>query len=210
MKIKVAATQMACTWETEENINKATNLIKQAADKGANIILLQELFQTPYFCIQYDEDIFKLAENFENNNFQEAEKSLLKLNSENQSGYFMLSLFALADISLKKGNFQLMEKYYKSIIENKDFDKFYRDLALINLTINSKKIDKNIKLKELQPILTSPSKLQSYAAELEILYLFDVGKVNLAKDKLDKLLKRPDVKNNQKNRLSVIKRVFLN
>ena len=67
MKIKVAATQMTCTWETEENINKATNLIKQAADKGANIILLQELFQTPYFCIQYDEDIFKLAQSFENN-----------------------------------------------------------------------------------------------------------------------------------------------
>ena len=67
MKIKVAATQMACTWETEENITKATKLIKQAADEGANIILLQELFQTPYFCIQYDENIFKLAQNFENN-----------------------------------------------------------------------------------------------------------------------------------------------
>ena len=67
MKIKVAATQMTCSWETEENIYKATNLIKQAADKGANIILLQELFQTPYFCIQYDEDIFKLAQSFENN-----------------------------------------------------------------------------------------------------------------------------------------------
>jgi len=67
MKIKIAATQMTCTWETEENITKATKLIKQAADEGANIILLQELFQTPYFCIQYDEDIFKLAQNFENN-----------------------------------------------------------------------------------------------------------------------------------------------
>ena len=78
----------------------------------------------------------------EKKNFSEAEKSLLKLNSENQSGYFMLSLFALADISYKKGNFQLMEKYYKSIIENKDFDKFYRDLALINLIINSKKSTK--------------------------------------------------------------------
>ena len=67
MKIKVAATQMSCTWEIESNIDKATNLIKKAANKGANIILLQELFQTPYFCIQYDEDIFKLAQNYENN-----------------------------------------------------------------------------------------------------------------------------------------------
>ena len=75
MKIKVAATQMTCTWETEENITKATKLIKQAADEGANIILLQELFQTPYFCIQYDEKIFKLAQPFENN-------SLIKKMSE--------------------------------------------------------------------------------------------------------------------------------
>ena len=35
--------------------------------KRQNIILLQELFQTPYFCIQYDEEIFKLAQTFENN-----------------------------------------------------------------------------------------------------------------------------------------------
>ncbi len=67
MKIKVAATQMSCSWEIEENISKAKKLIDQAAKKGANIILLQELFQTPYFCIQYDEEIFKLAQTFENN-----------------------------------------------------------------------------------------------------------------------------------------------
>ena len=78
MKIKVAATQMTCTWETEENITKATKLIKQAADEGANIILLQELFQTPYFCIQYDEDIFKLAQNFENNKILKQMSELAK------------------------------------------------------------------------------------------------------------------------------------
>ena len=67
MKIKVAASQMSCSWEIEENISKAKILIDKAAKKGANIILLQELFQTPYFCIQYDEEIFKLAQTFENN-----------------------------------------------------------------------------------------------------------------------------------------------
>ena len=66
MKIKVAATQMSCTWEIEENISKAKKLIYEAAKEGANIILLQELFQTPYFCIQYDEEIFKLAQTYEN------------------------------------------------------------------------------------------------------------------------------------------------
>jgi len=78
MKIKVAATQMTCTWKTEENITKATKLIKQAADEGANIILLQELFQTPYFCIQYDENIFKLAQNFENNKILKQMSELAK------------------------------------------------------------------------------------------------------------------------------------
>ena len=78
MKIKVAATQMTCTWETEENITNATKLIKQAADEGANIILLQELFQTPYFCIQYDENIFKLAQNFENNKILKQMSELAK------------------------------------------------------------------------------------------------------------------------------------
>ena len=67
MKIKVAATQMSCTWKIEDNISKAKDLIDKAAKKGANIILLQELFQSPYFCIEYDEKIFKIAQTFENN-----------------------------------------------------------------------------------------------------------------------------------------------
>ena len=66
MKIKVAATQMSCSWELDENIEKAKKIINLAAADGANIILLQELFQSPYFCIQYDEKIFELAQSFEN------------------------------------------------------------------------------------------------------------------------------------------------
>ena len=46
---------------------KAKKIIHDASDQGANIILLQELFQTPYFCIQYDEKIFRLAQPYENN-----------------------------------------------------------------------------------------------------------------------------------------------
>jgi len=66
-KVKVAATQMSCSWEIEENITKAKKIINDAANKGANIILLQELFQTPYFCIEYDEGIFRLAKPFDDN-----------------------------------------------------------------------------------------------------------------------------------------------
>ena len=78
MKIKVAATQMSCSWKIEENLSNAVNLIQQAAKKGANIILLQELFQTPYFCIQYDEEIFKYAQTYENNKILEQFAKLAK------------------------------------------------------------------------------------------------------------------------------------
>ena len=67
MKVTVAATQMTCSWEIEENISKAKKIINDAANKEANIILLQELFQTPYFCIEYDEKIFRLAKPFKDN-----------------------------------------------------------------------------------------------------------------------------------------------
>ncbi|MDR3542538.1 MAG: N-carbamoylputrescine amidase [Desulfosporosinus sp.] len=46
----VAATQMSCSSSIEENIEKADVLVRDAASKGAQIILLQELFETPYFC----------------------------------------------------------------------------------------------------------------------------------------------------------------
>jgi N-carbamoylputrescine amidase len=55
MKVKIAATQMSCSWQLNENIEKAKRIVVQAAEDGANIILLQELFQSPYFCIEYDE-----------------------------------------------------------------------------------------------------------------------------------------------------------
>ena len=49
-EVTVAATQMACSENIDENIDKAENLIQQAAKQGAQIILLQELFLPPYFC----------------------------------------------------------------------------------------------------------------------------------------------------------------
>jgi N-carbamoylputrescine amidase len=61
MNVTVAATQMACTWDIKQNIEKATNIIHKAADLGAEIILLQELFETPYFCIDTKNEHFDLA-----------------------------------------------------------------------------------------------------------------------------------------------------
>ena len=48
--VKVAATQMTGGWDVAENIAKAEALVREAAAQGANIILLQELFERNYFC----------------------------------------------------------------------------------------------------------------------------------------------------------------
>jgi N-carbamoylputrescine amidase len=46
----VAATQFACSWDRDANVATAEKLIREAAGQGAQIILIQELFETPYFC----------------------------------------------------------------------------------------------------------------------------------------------------------------
>jgi N-carbamoylputrescine amidase len=59
--ITVAATQMACGPNAEQNIQRAEKLVRQAAAKGAKIILIQELFETPYFCQDEIHAFFSLA-----------------------------------------------------------------------------------------------------------------------------------------------------
>ena len=49
-KVTVAATQMACDWNIDENVARAERLVREAAARGANIVLIQELFEAPYFC----------------------------------------------------------------------------------------------------------------------------------------------------------------
>ena len=61
MQVTVACTQMHCSWELEANVARAEALVHQAADEGAQIILLQELFETPYFCIDEQDKHFDLA-----------------------------------------------------------------------------------------------------------------------------------------------------
>lgn len=65
--VTVAATQMACSWNTEANLAKAEQLVREAAAKGAQIILIQELFETPYFCQKPNVDYMLLATSIENN-----------------------------------------------------------------------------------------------------------------------------------------------
>ena len=60
--VNVGIVQMACTSNPKENLDKAISKIREAASKGAQIICLQELFTSLYFCDVEDYDNFKLAE----------------------------------------------------------------------------------------------------------------------------------------------------
>ena len=65
--LNLAVTQMACTWDINANLDKAEALVREAAGKGANLVLLQELFEAPYFCSEQNPLHLELAEPFENN-----------------------------------------------------------------------------------------------------------------------------------------------
>jgi len=66
-EVTFAATQMACSKNSKDNIDKAVNIIESAAKKGANVVLIQELFETQYFCKDQKEELFELAKPFEDN-----------------------------------------------------------------------------------------------------------------------------------------------
>lgn len=62
MKVKVGLVQMSCVKDKETNIRKAEAEIRKAANSGANIVCLQELFSSLYFCDVEDYANFDLAE----------------------------------------------------------------------------------------------------------------------------------------------------
>ena len=66
-RVTVAATQMACSWDIEANLARAEGLVREAAGQGANVVLLQELFATPYFCPDQKQEHFALAQPAEGN-----------------------------------------------------------------------------------------------------------------------------------------------
>jgi len=60
--ISVAAVQLACSWDLPANLERAELLVRAAHAQGAQIILLPELFASPYFCIDQDVRHLRLAQ----------------------------------------------------------------------------------------------------------------------------------------------------
>ncbi len=63
--VTVAATQMAMSWDLPANLDRAERLVRQAHERGARLILLSELFATPYFCQDQMAAFFDLAAPFQ-------------------------------------------------------------------------------------------------------------------------------------------------
>ena len=83
--VTVAAVQMKCSTHVEENIAKADALVREAAEKGAQIILLPELFERQYFCQERRYEYYEFAKEVnEKEMFSRQEEDCPKDELENQ------------------------------------------------------------------------------------------------------------------------------
>lgn len=117
-KVTVAATQMKCTWDREETLKKADTLVREAAAKGANIVLLQELFETPYFCKTHNFEHLALAATLEENpavaHFQKVARELdlvIPVSFFEKAGNTAFNTVAVID-----ANGEILGKYRKTHI----------------------------------------------------------------------------------------------
>lgn len=145
-KVKVAAIQMKCCYDENvidkvlanketinenkaENIKKAETKIREAANAGANIILLPELFEHPYFCQERNYDFYDLATTVEDNmavnHFKEIAKELkvvLPICFYERDGNIFYNSVAIID-----GDGSVLGIYRKTHIPDDHFyqEKFY-------------------------------------------------------------------------------------
>ena len=74
MKIKVALIQMSCEIDIKHNIDKAASLVNKAADEGAHIVCLQELYSSRYFPQTVDVKHYDLASPLPNESIEVMQK----------------------------------------------------------------------------------------------------------------------------------------
>ncbi len=103
---RIAITQMECGWDSAANLDRAEELVREAAAKGANIILLQELFANVYFCPEQKKDYFTYAHAAEDHPFLGRFSALAKelgvvcpisFFEKNQNAYFNSVMMIDAD-----------------------------------------------------------------------------------------------------------------
>ena len=116
--VNFAAAQFACSWDRAANVAKAKEAVRAAAAKGANVVLIQELFETPYFCQDQSPDHFKLAAPYEGNRLiaEMAELArelgiVLPVSFFERAGYAHFNSLAMVD-----GDGRVLGRYRKSHI----------------------------------------------------------------------------------------------
>lgn len=127
--VKVAAIQMNCTTDPKENIAHAERLVREAAEKGANIILLPELFERQYFCQERRYEYYGFAKSVEAN---EAVKHFRKIAAELQvvmpiSFYEQDEMLLFNSIAMIDADGSLLGVYRKTHIPDDHYyqEKFY-------------------------------------------------------------------------------------
>lgn len=128
-KISVAAIQMSIPETRELSIEKADMYVRQAAEKGANVILLPELFETWYFCQERRYESYNLAlpvgENPAVKHFSAVAKELgvvLPISFYEQDGNVLYNSVAMID-----ADGEILGVYRKTHIPDDHFyqEKFY-------------------------------------------------------------------------------------
>lgn len=127
-KIKVAAIQMQCCENVADNITTAERLVCQAAEKGANLVLLPELFERPYFCQERRYDFYEYAKSVEENDavcrFQKVSQELklvMPISFYEKDGNVLYNSIAMLDCG------KLLGVYRKTHIPDDHYyqEKFY-------------------------------------------------------------------------------------
>ena len=156
------------------------------------------------------EKYFQALEKLEDKNYSESHNLFLKNSQNDKSGYGTLSLFGLAESNYQNMKIDEMLLNYQTIYSNENIDIFYRNLSRILSVLKDNKSSFDKQKLLLEPILNSPSKLQTLAAELEVMLLIKFDKIKEAQSALNILLKRSDISFEQRNRLELINKIYKN
>ena len=128
--VRVAAIQMQCAKDVETNIRTAERLVRQAAEQGAQIILLPELFERPYFCQERQYDFYQYAQSVTENtaiqHFKEIAKELkvvLPISFYEKDGNVLYNSIAVID-----ADGEVLGVYRKTHIPD---DHYYQEKILL-------------------------------------------------------------------------------
>ena len=154
------------------------------------------------------EQFFSGLEKLDNKDFEKSAEIFLNSSLDQKDGYRVLSIFGLAHSNFENRKISEMVSNYQTIYEDKTIGNYYQDLARI-LSVMKDNKSNFIELQgRLKPILNSPSKLQLLAAELQIVLFIRFNKLDKARNSIKILLARADITQEQKNRLSLIDKVY--